>query len=60
MKNNWNKDKLLTDFVSMPNKLHLSIVNQTETNRLGFVLLLKYFQQEARFPSKKRCYQSNY
>nr|WP_235676466.1 DUF4158 domain-containing protein [Bacillus mycoides] len=54
MKNNWNEDELLTNFVLMPNELHLSMVNKTEANRLGFALLLKYFQQEARFPSKKQ------
>jgi TnpA family transposase/(2Fe-2S) ferredoxin len=28
--------------------------NKTEGNRLGFAVLLKYFQQEAKFPSKKQ------
>jgi hypothetical protein len=28
--------------------------NKTEGNRLGFAVLLKYFQQEARFPNKKQ------
>ncbi|MED2578201.1 Tn3 family transposase, partial [Bacillus thuringiensis] len=54
MKKNWNEDELLTDFVLMPNELHVSMVNKTEANRLGFALLLKYFQQEARFPSTKQ------
>lgn len=54
MKKNWNEDELLTDFVLMPNELHLSMVNKTEANRLGFALLLKYFQQEAKFPSTKQ------
>ena len=54
MKKNWNEDELLTDFILMPYELHLSTVNKTEANRLGFALLLKYFQQEARFPSKKQ------
>ncbi|WP_318184160.1 DUF4158 domain-containing protein [Metabacillus idriensis] len=38
----------------MLNELHLAMVNKTEANRLGFALLLKYFQQEARFPHKKQ------
>ncbi|MES5849333.1 DUF4158 domain-containing protein [Bacillus cereus group sp. MG16] len=38
----------------MPNELHLSMGNKTETNRLGFAVLLKYFQQKARFPSQKQ------
>ncbi|ANS52113.1 transposase [Bacillus thuringiensis] len=54
MKKNWNEDELLTDFVLTPNELHVSMVNKTEANRLGFALLLKYFQQEARFPSTKQ------
>nr|WP_257209213.1 DUF4158 domain-containing protein [Bacillus toyonensis] len=43
MKNVWNEDELLTDFVVMSNKLHVSMVHKTEANRLGFALLLKYF-----------------
>lgn len=54
MKKNWSEDELLTGFVLMPNELHLSMVNKTEANRLGFALLLKYFQQKARFPSTKQ------
>ncbi len=54
MKKNWNEDELLADFVLMLNELHLAMVNKTEANRLGFALLLKYFQQEARFPHKKQ------
>ncbi|AZV42932.1 transposase [Peribacillus asahii] len=54
MKKNWNEEELLADFVLMPNELHLSMVNKTDANRLGFALLLKYFQQEAKFPSKKQ------
>lgn len=54
MKKNWNEEELLADFVLMPNELHLCMVNKTDANRLGFALLLKYFQQEARFPSKKQ------
>ncbi|MCZ0845378.1 DUF4158 domain-containing protein, partial [Brevibacillus laterosporus] len=28
--------------------------NKTGPSRLGFAVLLKYFQQEARFPTKKQ------
>lgn len=52
MRKNWNEDELLTDFVLMPNELHLSTANKTKANRLGFALLLKYLQQEAKFPSR--------
>ncbi|XKK19955.1 DUF4158 domain-containing protein [Bacillus sp. CB102A.1] len=54
MKKKWNEDELLADFVLIPNELDLSMLNKTETNRLGFALLLKYFQQEAKFPSTKQ------
>lgn len=54
MKKNWNENEFLTDFVLIPNELHLFMVNKTEANRLGFALLLKYFQQEAKFPSTKQ------
>lgn len=53
MKRNWNEDELLEHFVvvSIERKL---IGNKTGASRLGFAVLLKYFQQEARFPSKKQ------
>ena len=54
MKKNWNEEELLANFMLMPNELHLSMGNKTETNRLGFAVLLKYFQQKARFPSQKQ------
>ncbi len=54
MKKNWTEDEILANFMLMPNELHLSMGNKTEVNRLGFAVLLKYFQQEAKFPSKKQ------
>lgn len=54
MKKNWNEEELLANFMLMLNELHLSMGNKTETNRLGFAVLLKYFQQKARFPSQKQ------
>ncbi|THG92329.1 transposase [Alkalihalobacillus alcalophilus ATCC 27647 = CGMCC 1.3604] len=53
MKRNWNEDELLEHFVVVPIERKL-IGNKTGTSRLGFAVLLKYFQQEARFPSKKQ------
>ncbi|USK35967.1 DUF4158 domain-containing protein [Bacillus sp. F19] len=54
MKKNWTEEELLANFMLMPNELHLAMGNKTETNRLRFAVLLKYFQQEAKFPSKKQ------
>lgn len=53
MKRNWNEDELLEHFVVLPIERKL-IGNKTGASRLGFAILLKYFQQEARFPSKKQ------
>lgn len=53
MKRNWNEDELLEHFVVVPIERKL-IGNKTGASRLGFAVLLKYFQQEARFPSKKQ------
>ncbi|WP_432418765.1 DUF4158 domain-containing protein [Cytobacillus spongiae] len=53
MKRNWNEDELLEHFVVLPIERKL-IGNKTGASRLGFAVLLKYFQQEARFPSKKQ------
>jgi hypothetical protein len=52
MKKNWNEEELFANFMLMPNELHLSMGNKTEANRLGFTVLLKYFQQEAKFPNR--------
>ena len=57
VKKNWNEEELLANFMLMPNELHLSMGNKTETNRLGFAVLLKYFQQKARFLAKSKTSQ---
>ncbi|MCM3772366.1 DUF4158 domain-containing protein [Priestia aryabhattai] len=53
MKRNSNEDELLghSGVLSIERKL---IGNKTGVSRLGFTVLLKYFQQGARFPSKKQ------
>nr|WP_068794276.1 DUF4158 domain-containing protein [Brevibacillus laterosporus] len=51
MKQNW--DELLEHFGGLPIERKL-ISNKTGASRLGFAVLLKYFQQETRFPSKKQ------
>jgi hypothetical protein len=53
MKRNWSEDELLEHFVVVPIERKL-IGNKTGASHLGFAVLLKYFQQEARFPSKKQ------
>lgn len=54
MKRNWTEEELITDFILMPDELNLLMGNRTEANRLGFALLLKYFQQEAKFQTTKQ------
>jgi Transposase and inactivated derivatives, TnpA family len=52
MKKNWELDELIEHFTIMPNEMRL-IENKTGETRLGFAVLLKFFQHEARFPGHK-------
>jgi hypothetical protein len=54
VKRNWNEEELIEHFTLLPDELYLAMGNKIEGNRLGFAVLLKYFQQEARFPYKKQ------
>lgn len=49
MKRVWEPDELLAQWTLAPPELDL-LENKSAANRLGFALLLKYFQQEAQFP----------
>lgn len=53
MKRNWDEDELLEHFGIVPIERKL-IGNKTGASRLGFAVLLKYSQREARFPTKKQ------
>ena len=52
MKRNWEMEELVDNFILLPHELQL-IGNKTAENRLGFCVLFKFFQREARFPSNK-------
>ncbi|WP_240422131.1 Tn3 family transposase [Paenibacillus periandrae] len=52
MKRNWELDELIEHFTILPNEMRL-IENKTGETRIGFALLLKFFQNEARFPTHK-------
>lgn len=52
MKRNWELDELIEHFTLMPQEMRL-IGNKTGENRLGFAVMLKFFQNEARFPHHK-------
>ncbi|HDR6319023.1 TPA: Tn3 family transposase [Bacillus thuringiensis] len=54
MKRNWNQNELDEHFSLLPNENHLVLSKKTSANRIGFAVLLKYFQQEAQFPNKKQ------
>src|ERR1035438_5815755 len=49
MKRNWELDELIEHFTIMPNEMSL-VGNKTGETRLGFAVLLKFFQLEAKFP----------
>ncbi len=52
MKRNWTTEELVDSWTLLPNELEL-VGNKTGATRLGFAVLLKFFQLEARFPQAK-------
>lgn len=52
MKNNWTIDELIEKFTFLPNELS-KISNKAEESRIGFAVIFKFFQNEARFPGQK-------
>ena len=46
----WEPDELIAQWTLAPPELAL-LESKTAANRLSFALLLKYFQQEAQFPT---------
>ena len=49
MKRRWTDDELLQYFTLHPNEL-LLLTSTTDHNRLGFAVLLKFFEREGYFP----------
>lgn len=54
MKRKWSPEELLEHWTLTPDELELVIQKRGE-NRLGFALLLKFFQHEGRFPEQKQA-----
>ena len=54
MKHNWTLDELIDSWTLLPNELALANQSRAAHNRLGFAMLLKYFQIEGRFPGHRR------
>jgi TnpA family transposase len=54
MKHNWTLDELIDSWTLLPNELELISNSKAGHNRLGFALLLKYFQIEGKFPRHRR------
>lgn len=52
MKRNWEMDELIEHFTFLPNEYTL-LGNKAGAPRLGFAVLFKFFQHEAKFPSHK-------
>ena len=52
MKRHWEPNDLIEHWTLLPAELEL-LANKTGATRLGFALLLKYFQLEGRFPHSK-------
>ena len=49
MKRDWNADELVEHWTLPPGEKAL-LANKTGPTRLGFAVLLKFFQHEGRFP----------
>jgi TnpA family transposase len=54
MKHKWTLDELIDHWTLLPNDLELVNRRRTDSNRLGFAIVLKYFQIEGRFPRRRR------
>jgi TnpA family transposase len=52
MKRNWVLEDLIEHFTIMPNE-QAQLSNKAGATRLGFAVLFKFFQYEAKFPSNK-------
>lgn len=52
MKRNWELDELIDHFILMPDEQELIQLKRGNT-RLGFAVMFKFFQYEARFPHTK-------
>jgi hypothetical protein len=52
MKRNWELEELIEHFTFLPNELSL-LRNKTGKTRIGFAVVFKFFQYEARFPYTK-------
>lgn len=52
MKRNWDLEELIEHFTIMPNEM-ATIGNKFGETKLGFIVLLKFFQVEAKFPNSK-------
>ena len=53
MKKNWDLEELIEYITFMQNELDL-LKDKTKETQLGFAILFKFFQYEARFPSNKK------
>lgn len=52
MKRQWEIDELVEYWTLLPDEITM-LANKTGANRLGFAVLLKFFQIEAKFPLNK-------
>ena len=53
MKRNWEVDELIEQFTLLKSEMTL-LGNKTGSTRLGFAVLLKFFQSEGRFPEHQQ------
>jgi hypothetical protein len=51
LKRNWDVEELIEHFTLLPEEMQL-VGNKSGETRIGFAVLLKVFQYQARFPAK--------
>lgn len=53
VKTNWDTEELIENWTLLPTELEL-VKNKVGANKIGFAVLLKYFQYFARFPDSPK------
>ena len=53
MNRDWNADELAEHWTLLPDEKRL-LANKSGPTRLGFAVLLKFFQHEGRFPRQRQ------
>jgi hypothetical protein len=56
MKQEWTPQELVDHWMLTDMEMILINKHHADSNKLGFALLLKYFQREGKFPQRKKIF----